>query len=997
MANVNTFNRITGLLEEIAIQGDKIEDVASKTDILSNVARLFADLGIKTKDYSLIEKALTYASNITYDYRRVIDKVYIGRLMHKFGKKINALNLSQVAESSSKRIKDLTLKINAMLKIAELRELLGEQDEANDLYERSITTIDISSNTLIVKVDAYLSAYRFFMNIGKREQASPILDLIFKFLEENTDPSIESQILRSVINTIINISQKTSKEPVILLSDALKMLDEFQTMDDIDLVYNDILKQIFKIQGSDWIEENLDLIIRIIDSIERQRVKMEIIYNFLIKAYNANLEIDPEYVQQLIEALDVKNTQNLNPGRYISFQLMKFHLIGIFVSNEKYYVLIENLLKDILHSTRFTKNLPDKVQRILNNMVEFFQIIKPSKIEILENAVKNVGKYGLLEIKDGVLRNIVNTLTIHGRNVGEKDILNKAIDFSKKIDGIDDRIFVLCEIGDAYYELNEKTLAKDIVQGCLDELENVKEPRKRIQARIKISEIILEYEKDINLTINIMEKALQDANLYLASIAEKSIALQEIGNRAAETYRSIYEIQKKERLQKYNILISNAKELLDQKKRDAAEKALQLYSESLGLINESEDKYEYLWISDQIDRLKNYIENFEVREFPEDIVDWTNRDKIHIKKSDIVYKQTVSLKKKRELLYHIEIINKSKIQITELNCRIKKYAGEFLELMHDNVQKTNILKPNGTFSCDFYFMAKRDIIPKNAIEAEINFFDFVDEKTITINIEPPVTSSYFKFFMPKSIKVNKLDKLKQKLSKRSHEITLPLNVYITWKKLNQVIKNIPFKVIQKDSNEIANQFFGVVRLYAESRWIRRRKSTLIQIIISGELEENDTNIKLELFLQDETILYYLVNLIEEAIEVFNCPNESCEAPLDIEQLIVDGYGVCKYCKQPFYFEGNVKKLDKPIKIKQISIKDIIDDDNFIEKTLKRFKKLDEEEKTRIIQAIPDEDRELSQELFLMLFESKEKPKDVLQNAIKNGSEKIIQTILLSQF
>jgi regulator of replication initiation timing len=241
MATINAFNRIIGLLDEIAIQGDKIEDVASKTDILSNVSRLFADLGAKTKDYSLIEKALTYASNITYDYRRVTDKIYIGRLMHKFGKKINALNLTQVAESSSKRIKDLTLKINAMLKIAELREILGEHEDANDLYERSITTIEISSNTLIVKVDAYLSAYKFFMNVGNKEQASPILDLIFKFLEENTDPSIESQILRSVINTIITISQKTSKEPLMLLSDALKMLDEFQSMDDIDLIYNDII------------------------------------------------------------------------------------------------------------------------------------------------------------------------------------------------------------------------------------------------------------------------------------------------------------------------------------------------------------------------------------------------------------------------------------------------------------------------------------------------------------------------------------------------------------------------------------------------------------------------------------------------------------------------------------------------------------------------------------------------------------------------------------
>ncbi|MBD3188051.1 hypothetical protein GF325_14540 [Candidatus Bathyarchaeota archaeon] len=993
----NDFTRITALLDDILTLGLKMDDIASKTDVVGNIVRLYAGLGERTRNQALIEKALDISTKIPYDFRRIREQVNIASLFRKRGKKVQAINLLWRLQDEVKNIKNLELNSVANLAIAGEFYMLNELDDYHMIMERVLSAIEDYQGSILLRINASLSVYGFLVEHNLTGEAFKIFNSIKDILSAQSDATNIGEILRAIVATFISLSNKSSNSQVDFLLEALDLAKEYPTFYELDIIYRDILKQLFITKDRDWIEENLEFLINIIDQVDNDRIKLEIIYKFLLKAHDEKLDIDPEYLEQLIQSLETMK-ERLSPSRYISFQLMKLQLIGIFVNQEKYFTEIELLISEVLKSSKFRRNLPEKVATILTNPVEFFTITQPDSTEMLERALQLTKHYALLEKKSEILKKILITMAKHGLKMQDVEVLEKSLDYAKKISNLDDRFFVLHEIANALHELKRTLLSKDILSGLLDEIGNIKAPKQRVKAKIALAHTIATREHDIVKGLELIREGIQDTKLYIVGNAHKTVALDELAIEASNIFGWIHETEEAARRQKYTTLISEAKKQLDLETREGIIKAVSIYNEALSFIDKNVDKYEQVWLEDRIEKLKRYLETSDDAEeigLKED--DWLKKEDYRIRKSDITTKQSIEWRKKRELEYIIKIINNSRFQVNELTCRMKKYARDFLEMENEDVQKKDVLNPGESLSCEFLFIARRDIVPNNAIEAEINFYDPIKNRPVSKDLETPATNAKFRFFVPKKVSSGKFDKIKNKFEKKSHEFQVPYNVYLTWQKLNTLIKSpsFTFKVIQKEYNEIANQFFGVTRFHAESRWNRsRRHSTAIQVIISGDIGERETNVKMEFFLQDPIILYNLINLLEEEIKVWKCPNPDCNAPLDKTQIGIDIPGTCKFCSTIFLLDVNTKKPDRPLSFEILDTRDLESKDQFMNYLKTRVKGMDDSTLDATALLVPEEMREPAKQLLKRAINGEIKPKELVREAITNHVEKLLQAILL---
>jgi hypothetical protein len=998
---VSDEKRIFDLIENISNTATKIEDFSSRTDILCNVTRIYGEIAEKTRRQDLVHKALEHSnkvSKIVFEFNGLKEQGHLADVMQRsMGMKIQSLNLIKKIEEESKRIKDLSLRIEVILEIASIMLYLKENESYEGMIKHITKTVETSTNPLVVKIDSYMLLYKHFMRSGDTKRAAETLATVTGHLDNGIEQSLKGEILRTIVNMFITLSNTSEQNKNDYLMQALDLVKKYTQIEDTDLIYNDIFKRVFEIASHDWIKQHADSIIETIMKMEKMRIKTESIFFFLSRIYTDNVDIDPARVKQLLDILQAADTTKLGPSRYVAFKLVYLQLQGIFVDMTKFFDGIEGLLKELLHSSQFRKNLQEWVQQALNGIVSFFKLMKPARIEILERALVFAVNYALVDIKNDVLKNIIMAMIEHAIHSKSIDLLEHCVDLSKQINTIDDRIFVSTRIGNAFYELNDIPRGQDLISACLDELINITQPTARIDVRILLAKSIITRQYDIDGALILLEDAVQDANLYLIKPTDKTVALHEIGTGAMHVYMTLFETEEEAKRQKYNTLMSKAKEEIDLHTRKGIEGAIILYEQALEMMDGSTDRYEYAFVTEQIGRLRTYQQNFTDTTKPDFQPlqnETSQKEKFKVSKSDIACKQSIFWGKKREMIYSVEITNNARVQLTELYCKIKKHAGEYLELMHDSTQKTQILKPNGTFACEFNFIAKRDIVPAKAIETEISFFDPVSESTITIDLDPPSTNAAFKFFEPKQINVDKFEKTRQKMEKKAHEITLPFNVYLTWKKITGVLKKLPFTVVQRDSNEIANQFFGVLRLYGESRWPRMKKfETLIQIVVSGDANEHESNAKLEFFIQDPPIFYNLVNMFQELIEVFECPNVECNAPLDKEKLNPDSYGVCKFCGHLYYLDANLAKLDRPLRLRTVTLQSLLDDNQSLDLVSKRIKQLKKEGMDEFLSTFSPDLKEKYKDVFEKVSKGDIKTRDFLSESIKNGDEKLVQSIL----
>ncbi len=1001
MASVSDESRIFALIENISNTGMKIEDLSSRTDILCNITRAFTKIAEKTRNPDILHRALEHSnkvSKLVFDFNGLREQARIADVTYRsMGMKIQALNLISKIDEEARRIKDLSLRVEVMLEIAAIIQGLKEVEEYEGFLKRILKYIETSTNPLVVKIDSYMIVYKHFMIMNDAKRANEILAIVLGHLDNGIEHSLKGEILRTVVSMFITISEMPQQDKTQHLVKAIELVKKYESLEDTDLIYGDIFKQVFASDNTDWLKQNLNWVVEKIIAMEKMRIKIDSIHGFLTKAYQEKIQVDPERVKQLLAVLDATDKSKLGPSRYVAFQLMRFQIDGILGDPAAFFTGVESLLNELLHSSQFRKNLQEWVAQALGGAVNFFRLAKPARVEYLEKTLSLTFNYALPDIKNDVLRLIILAMVEQAASSKNLELLDHCIDLSKKIDALDDRIFVSTAIGQAFYELNNVPKAQDVISACLDELINVTKPTARIDARIQLARTIITRQYDVDGTLILLEDAVQDANLYLVKVTNKTVALHEIATEAMNVYMTLFETEEEAKRQKYNSIMAKAKEEIDSHTQKGIETAIKLYDEALYMMNGTTDRYEHAFVTEQINRLRTYLQNFSDAAQPSLQplqTETAQKDKYKVSKSDIAYKQSVLWRKKREMIYTVEITNNARVQVTELYCRIKKHAGEYLELMHDSVQKTLVLKPNGTFTCEFNFVAKRDIVPGKAIEADISFFDPVSESTVVIDLEPPSTSATFKFFEPKTINVDKFEKMRQKMEKKSHEIVLPFNVYLTWKKVTSVLRKLPFTIVQRDYNEIATTFFGVLRLYAESRWPKMKKfSTLIQIIISGDGNERESNVKLEFFIQDMPIFYNLMNMFQELIEVFECPNVECSAPLDKEKLAPDSYGTCKFCNQLFYLDANLAKLDKPLRLRTVTLQSLLDDSQSLDLVSKRIKQLKKDGMEEFLASFSAEAKEKYKNVFEKVSKGEIKARDFLSESIKNGDDKLIQAIL----
>lgn len=987
MASASDYSRIFALLDGISTEGNKIDDYASRTDIQGNIARTYAEIGERARSIELVEKALDISNRIVYDYRRVQEQAFIADIMARMGRKVQALNVLKRAETDARKLKDLPQKVSVSMTIARLFAQLKEQEQHDEVVSKTIKAIETSTQPAILTFGCWLQVYRSHVLRGDERKAAEVFGRITTLLTGDETRGNRPEMLREIATTLVALSRAIPDRRVEHLMKAAELATTHKDGDDVDIVHATVLKEILSTSEQDWIQGNLATVLTLIDRIEKPRVKMENIYAFLVKAYTEKLELDPAKARQLIQVLDGMDKASLSPSRYVTFQIMELHLSGMFVGEDAFLTGIEALLNELLRSPRFRRNLPEKVQEVLLSVVEFFTIVDRGDTTILDKAVDLTTRYGLVDIKDRVLKEACLAILAMGLKTKDSSKLERAIDLSKQIQELDERLFVSIRVGDGFYDVMNQALGKDIITGCIDEVMNVKRPKARIKARLELSDIILKRHFDVDGALGLLEEATQDVNLYLAKITSKTVAFSEITFQASKTHAFLVETEGKAKQQKYASMIASAQAELDSQSRTGIKKAISTYEQALSFLNATTDRYEYTWVNEQIDRLQQYMAQLPAdKEVSIEQIGKRSRDAYKVSKSDLACKQAISWRKKREVAYHVLVTNNARVAINELTCRIKKHAGAFLDLISDGVRKIPVLNPGETFTAEFSFLTKKDVVPGNAVEAEVYFYDMITQQTVSIDLDKPGTSSGFRFFAPKSVMVDKLDKIRAKLEKKTHEIALPFNVYITWKKIVAMLKAIPFKVIQKDYNEIADHFFGVVRLYAESRWVRRKNDTIVQIITSGGADEGESNVKLEIYCEP-SIFYNLVNLFQEQIEVFTCPNPACTAPLDTSKIKPDSYGTCKYCSDLFFLEANVKKADKPLKVRHVKRDGLATDDDFLDFLSKRVKELkkSEESLAKFLESVPAEQKEDARRLL----GGELKIKDLVSGATEHGGELLL--------
>ncbi|MEX2716978.1 MAG: hypothetical protein Q6353_016210 [Candidatus Sigynarchaeum springense] len=969
--------------------------------MLCNITRIYTKIAEKTRNPEILNRALEHSnkvSKLVFEFNGLREQARIADVTYRsMGMKIQALNLVWKIEEEARRIKDLTLRVEVLIEITAIMQGLKEMENYEELLKRILKSIEISTSPLVVKIDSYMLVYKHFMIKNDEKRANEILATVLNHLDNGIERSLKGEILRAVVNMFISIAETTHQDKTQYLTKAIDLVKKYEHVDDTDLVYGDIFKHIFANEKVDWLKQNTVWMIEKILAMEKMRIKIDSIFGFLTKTYKDKIELEPDRIKQLLAVLDATDKAKLGPSHYVSFRIMRLQLEGILVDSTAFFTGIESLLNELLHSSQFRKNLQEWIAQVLGGVVSFFKLARPARVEYLEKAIGLTFNYGLPDIKNDVLKSILLSMVEYAVSTKNIELLDHCIDVSKRIDALDDRIFVSTSIGQAFYELNSIPKAQDVISACLDELINVTKPTARIDARIQLARTIITRQYDVDGTLILLEDAIQDANLYLVKVTNKTVALHDIATEAMNVYMTLFEAEEEAKRQKYNLIMAKAKEEVDSHTQKGLENAIKLYEEALFMMNGTTDRYEHAFVTEQIARLRTYLQTFTETTQPslqQLQTEAIQKDHYKVSKSDIVYKQSILWQKKRELIYSIEITNHARVQVTELLCRIKKYAGEYLELMHDNVQKIQVLKPNGTFICEFNFIAKRDIVPVKAIESDISFFDPVSESTIIIDLEPPNTSAGFKFFEPKTINVDKFEKTRQKMEKKIHELVLPFNVYLAWKKIVGILKRLPFTVVQRDYNEIANQFFGVLRLYGESRWPRIKKfSTLIQIIISGDVNERESNVKLEFYIQDTLIFHNLLNMFQELIEVFECPNVECNAPLDKEKLVPDGYGTCKFCNQLFYLDANLAKLDRPLRLRTVTLQSLLDDSQSLDLVSKRIKQLKKDGMEEFLAAFTADAKEKYKAAFEKVSKGEIKARDFIAESIKNGDDKLIQLIL----
>jgi len=988
---------ILEIIDNVSSASKRIDELSAKVDVIGQITRTYAELGVNTKDYHLLELALDRSNKIPYDYRRIIEQTHIAPLLLRFGRRIQAINLLERCESDVRKIKDISLKVESMLEICEKWLEIGEREKCNELIGRVKKVIRmIPENLLEIRIHCDLLLYRFYELNGFPREANSMFGIITDFLNMKLRDSTINYLLREFTNTLLAVAEKSTTKKNIYFEMILALLEKYPEVEDIHILHREILKAMLNVNDHRWLEGQIERIIKIIESIKNQKTKMELIYLFLLKAYKEDLVIDSKYLDQFIADLDKINEECSSPSRFISYQLMRLHLVAIFKGLQNYYEELESFIKSLLRDSRFRKNLPDRIAQALLTMVELFNIIKPVNVEILRKCIDLADYYAFPDVKDVVLKEVYSAFVKYGDVNKDTSLLESLIQDANKIETIDNKILVLLEIVNVLHKYNPN-MAREIIEDSINKLHLISSVQTRIKTKMLVARALIINKIDIAKALKQINSALLDTNSFLIRDSEKAVAFCDIISEAKNIYEKLYKEEEERRHQQYNKYISMAREYLDKKSKEDIEKSINLYIQARNLLNENKHKYEYLWVSDQINKLKNYLENFsELKEFEiEDKSTDYIKERYNIKKSEIKIETNISWYKKRELNYSVRIKNDSKFTITQLNVRIKKIAKEFLENTSELVQSIHVLKRGGTFTCEFTFVALKDIIPDGSIEAEINLYDPINEITLTIPIEPPKTNSGYRFFMPKSIKVSRFEKLKQKFSKQTHEIAVNFNIYLTWKKLIGFLKNIPFKIIQIDHNDIASNFFGVVRLYAESRWSRKRKNaTLVQIIVSGDINGDETNIKLEFFLQDPAIIHTLLKLFQEDIEIWRCPNQSCNEPLDREQIHVNNYGICKYCWTIFYTEANLKKIDKPARLRIVNLEELLNDEKSIQLIESKIKKIQKEEVDKILNTIKDENKSEFKEKLENLIEGKTPSKEFIQESIQKGNEHLIQAILL---
>nr|MDO8116999.1 hypothetical protein [Candidatus Sigynarchaeota archaeon] len=107
------------------------------------------------------------------------------------------------------------------------------------------------------------------------------------------------------------------------LMKAIDLLNHYNDIDDIEFIYNDVLKKVYDLNDGKWIENNLDLIAEILEKVDKPRIRMEIIHGFLTKVYKEKLNLDPDYVMQLIQLVESPGGVKLSPVKYVGYQVMK--------------------------------------------------------------------------------------------------------------------------------------------------------------------------------------------------------------------------------------------------------------------------------------------------------------------------------------------------------------------------------------------------------------------------------------------------------------------------------------------------------------------------------------------------------------------------------------------------------------------------------------------------------------------------------------------------
>ncbi|TFH07007.1 MAG: tetratricopeptide repeat protein [Candidatus Thorarchaeota archaeon] len=198
--------------------------------------------------------------------------------------------------------------------------------------------------------------------------------------------------------------------------------------------------------------------------------------------------------------------------------------------------------------------------------------------------------------------------------------------------------------------------------------------------------------------------------------------------------------------------------------------------------------------------------------------------------------------------YKIKVGNDSESVITNVCFQIVAYP-ENLEISGETSRTQAKIEPRGFGAHSYTFLPTRDCV-EGDIQATVSYLDH-HNKLHVILVEAYTIRSVCDLLNPLDAALNQFDELILKLDKTSVEIVIDWNPEALFQRIVMITESKNFRIIDKQSNRIGNQFIGSLKGLAKGKYTEKHVALVIFI---KSVDGHQTSVTIEVLGDDEAML-----------------------------------------------------------------------------------------------------------------------------------------------